>query len=147
MKCWCTMPIPAAMACCGAVKCTGCPSTLVSPSSGRCIPYKIFISVDLPAPFSPTIAWIVPLRTVRLTSELATTPGNRLVIPLSSTAGGSLVIAAPIRRNGGGPVRVPRPHKCRSLLARNRDLSRDDLLLEVVELGLDVVHLAAAGRV
>src|SRR5664279_736354 len=52
------------------------------------MPYRVFISVDLPAPFSPTRACTVPRRTVMLMSELATTPGNRLVIPRSSTAGG-----------------------------------------------------------
>src|SRR5664279_466795 len=52
------------------------------------MPYRVFISVDLPAPFSPTRACTVPRRTVMLMSELATTPGNRLVIPASATAGG-----------------------------------------------------------
>jgi hypothetical protein len=37
--------------------------------------------VDLPAPFSPTSAWISPALTVRLTSSRALTPGNVLVIP------------------------------------------------------------------
>src|SRR3954453_12234404 len=98
------------------------------------------MSVDLPAPFSPTIAWMVPRRTVRLTSELATTPGNRLVIPLSSTAGGSVSITAPLQHadNGGEPKGSP-PSLGRSggRLRRNRDLAVDDLLLVVVELALD----------
>ena len=42
--------------------------------------------VDLPAPFSPTRAWTVPVRTRSETSRLATTPGKRLVTPVSSTA-------------------------------------------------------------
>ena len=37
--------------------------------------------VDLPAPFSPQMAWISPSATARLMSSLATTPGNVLVIP------------------------------------------------------------------
>src|ERR1700749_2570454 len=36
------------------------------------------MSVDLPAPFSPTIAWISPARTVRSTLSSATTPGKVL---------------------------------------------------------------------
>jgi len=40
-----------------------------------------FMSVDLPAPFSPTTAWISPARTARLTSLSAFTPGNVLVMP------------------------------------------------------------------
>ena len=86
MKCWCTMPIPAAIASPGVEKLTSRPPTEMVPSSGRCIPYRIFISVDLPAPFSPTSACTVPARTAKCTSLLATTPGKRLVMPRSSTA-------------------------------------------------------------
>ena len=53
---------------------------------GRWAPYSVFISVDLPAPFSPTMAWIVPARTLRLTPSLATTPGKRLTMSRSSMA-------------------------------------------------------------
>src|SRR6476469_3425720 len=42
--------------------------------------------VDLPAPFSPHSACTSPRRTRRWMSSFATTPGNRLVIPTSSTA-------------------------------------------------------------
>ena len=45
-----------------------------------------FIKVDLPAPFSPTMAWIVPGRTRNVMSWLAMTPGKVLPIPTSSTA-------------------------------------------------------------
>src|ERR1700734_118089 len=38
------------------------------------------MSVDLPAPFSPTTAWISPALTVRLTLSSALTPGNVLVM-------------------------------------------------------------------
>src|SRR3954453_17783421 len=38
------------------------------------------MSVDLPAPFSPQIAWISPRRTSRLTFSSALTPGKVLVI-------------------------------------------------------------------
>src|SRR6476646_6208874 len=64
------------------------------------MPYRVFIRVDLPAPFSPTRACTVPRRTLKVMSELATTPGNRLVMPVSSTAGGTVEAAA------GGPVGV-----------------------------------------
>ncbi|CAB4591482.1 unannotated protein [freshwater metagenome] len=56
MKCWCTMPMPLAMASVGERKVRVEPFTTMVPSSGWCIPYKVFISVDLPAPFSPTMA-------------------------------------------------------------------------------------------
>lgn len=48
----------------------------------RVDPDSTFISVDLPAPFSPQMAWISPCLTDRLTSCSALTPGNVLVIPL-----------------------------------------------------------------
>src|SRR4051812_14002561 len=119
MKCWCTMPMPAAIASLGLRKCTSRPSTRMCPSSGRCIPYSVFISVDLPAPFSPTMACTSPRATRSSMSLFATTPGKRLVIPRSSTASGvDSSILSPRGRcggdgRGGGPPgrarRRPRP--------------------------------------
>src|SRR5262245_4007809 len=43
------------------------------------------IAVDFPAPFSPTIAWIVPVRTVILIWSLARTLPNRLLMFRSSS--------------------------------------------------------------
>src|SRR6478736_2609967 len=73
-------------------------------------PDSTFMRVDLPAPFSPQIAWISPARTSRSTSERAFTPGNVLVMlrisrmlvaicpsPLMTRPGGS----GP-RHEGGG---------------------------------------------
>ena len=62
------------------------PLTCISPESGWIIPYRIFIKVDFPAPFSPQIAWISPCLTTRLMSSFAMTPGKDLVIPDNSTA-------------------------------------------------------------
>ncbi len=42
-----------------------------SPRVGRTAPARIFISVDLPAPFSPTTAWTVPATTSRSTPASA----------------------------------------------------------------------------
>ena len=39
------------------------------------------MSVDLPAPFSPSSACTSPRRTSKSTLSLATTPGNVLVMP------------------------------------------------------------------
>src|SRR5216684_7709106 len=52
------------------------------------MPVRTFISVDLPAPFSPSSAWISPAQTSRSTSWLAMTPGKYLAMPLRSTIGG-----------------------------------------------------------
>src|SRR5438093_4576427 len=47
------------------------------------------IRVDLPAPFSPTMPWIVPARTTSATSRLAWTSPNHLSMPRSSIADGA----------------------------------------------------------
>ena len=47
------------------------------------------MSVDLPAPFSPTMPWIVPGGTTRLMSRLACTGPKALEMPRSSIAGGA----------------------------------------------------------
>ena len=44
------------------------------------MPLSTFISVLLPAPFSPTSAWISPLSTWRLTLSRAFTPGKVFVM-------------------------------------------------------------------
>src|SRR5262245_46687577 len=49
---------------------------------------RTFIKVDFPAPFSPRMPWTRPRHRVRSTLSQATTWPNRLVIPISSTAGG-----------------------------------------------------------
>ena len=54
--------MPSAWASAGLRSSTGSPSTAMSPASGRYRPVMILISVDLPAPFSPTRAWISPGR-------------------------------------------------------------------------------------
>ncbi len=47
----------------------------------------MLISVDLPAPFSPTMPWIVPLAIFTETLRLAWTAPKLLSMPISSTAG------------------------------------------------------------
>ena len=59
------------------------PSRRISPLSGRRMPSMMFISVDLPAPFSPARAWISPLRSSNSTPRSARTGPkdlDRLVI-------------------------------------------------------------------
>ena len=43
------------------------------------------MAVDLPAPFSPTMAWMVPGVTARLTRSFASTSPKRLVMSRSSS--------------------------------------------------------------
>src|SRR5919201_6612592 len=71
----------------------------------------MFISVVLPAPFSPRRAWISPARTSKLMSSLARTPGKRLVMPRISSAGGRSVMCS---RCGGPATAGPPPAHARS---------------------------------
>ena len=57
---------------------TRAPSSKMSPLSGVCTPARIFMSVLLPAPFSPTTATTSPRASVSDTSSKASTPGKRL---------------------------------------------------------------------
>ena len=54
------------------------PPISTMPGSGSVEPAATAISVDLPAPFSPTSAWTSPSTTSRPTPLSATTPGIRL---------------------------------------------------------------------
>ena len=86
MKCWCTIPMPAAMASFGEANWAFLPSIRISPSSGCSSPYRTFIRVDLPAPFSPSRACTWPGDTDRSIRSLATSEPNRLVMPFSSSS-------------------------------------------------------------
>src|SRR5581483_8999243 len=71
----------------------------------------MFISVDLPAPFSPRRACTSPSRRSKFTSSFAITPGKRFVIPRSSRRGASAIARAILSRRGvrppcGGPTLV-----------------------------------------
>src|SRR4051812_34139626 len=64
------------------------------------------IRVVLPAPFSPTTAWMAPFCTWRLTFWRASTGPKRLVMPCMSTAGGIFSVASGSRgrlRVSGNP--------------------------------------------
>ena len=62
-NCWCTIPMRDAIASEGELKICRSPSTASQPVLGRIRPNAIRIRVVFPAPFSPSSAWIVPLRT------------------------------------------------------------------------------------
>ncbi len=59
------MPTPCLMASAGVRIATLFPSRRMWPLSAGWKPDRIFMSVLLPAPFSPKIPWIVPAGTVR----------------------------------------------------------------------------------
>src|ERR1017187_10355324 len=87
-------PIPSARASAMWRIVTGRPSNQISPASAWWTPPRIFISVDLPAPFSPMSATTSPCPTDRLTSSNASTPGKRLVMFLSSSRDAGMALPA-----------------------------------------------------
>src|SRR5437764_8669592 len=66
---------------------TARPSISISPASRDKAPLRIFMSVDLPAPFSPRSTWTSPGWTSRSTPSSATRPGNALRMPRIDSAG------------------------------------------------------------
>src|SRR2546428_803884 len=72
---------------------TSLPSKRISPLSAECVPATHLISVDLPAPLSPTSDMTSPFRTSKSTSVSAWTEPNDLEMPRSSRRGVSLTVA------------------------------------------------------
>ena len=66
---------------------TNSPRNRISPASGVTAPVKILISVDLPAPFSPTNACTSPAAKVSETPRSARTPPKDFSMPFASSAG------------------------------------------------------------
>src|SRR5215831_754081 len=91
--------MPAARASDGDAKVIGASSSSIRPSSGGTTPAMILIRVDLPAPFSPSTAWMWPARTVRSTPANACTPPYRFETPRASNNG-------PLVRGGCAPPRT-----------------------------------------
>src|SRR3989442_3102675 len=103
----------------------------------------MFISVDLPAPFSPSSACTSPSRRSKSTWSLARTPGNRFVMPLSSSAAGASSIAGDSKQSSettraglfGPPSRTASGAGLAARYDRRRlDRAGDDLLLQRVDL-------------
>src|SRR5579875_2561130 len=74
---WYIIPMPSRSASRGPPIVTSSPSISIVPESAGCAPARIFMSVDLPAPFSPTSAC---------------TPGNVLTIPRMRSSGACIVL-------------------------------------------------------
>src|SRR5580765_2361907 len=110
----------------------------------------MFISVDFPAPFSPSSACTSPLRRSKSTWSFATTPGNRFVMPRISrtveastdagfyegATGACPVNVAGTSKTTAGPEGPAVRYRCSVSLELARDL---ELLLD--DLHLDRIHL------
>ncbi len=86
---WCTMAMPLRAASCGVLIKTSRPCQSMRPPSRSSMPATIFISVDLPAPFSPSRRCTSPASTERFPSERAVTPPNLFWMPVSWRSTGS----------------------------------------------------------
>ncbi len=87
---WWITTTPASSASRGRRGANGAPSSTISPSSGRQTPASTFISVLLPAPFSPTRPSTSPRWSVMPTRSSASTPGKRFEIARISRSGAML---------------------------------------------------------
>ncbi len=72
--CWWTIAIPSSCATAGTRPSSVRPSNTIAPPSGAVAPDATFISVDFPAPFSPSSACTSPGSTSNETSVSAATP-------------------------------------------------------------------------
>ena len=111
LKCWCTMPMPRAAAACGSAMRRGTPSSTTRPSSGWTRPIRTFISVDLPAPFSPSTPCTSPAREREVDAvarhDRAVALGDPL--QLAHEAGVSVLIPARVRAPDRRQATVSRP--------------------------------------
>src|SRR4051812_33136970 len=106
---------------------TGLPSKKICPSSIGWMPATDLISVDLPAPLSPTSAITSPLRTSKSTSLSAWTEPNRFVTPRSSRIGVGVALTGRFVPRWGRSDE--RPHRQALLLAVLLVLAAADLAL------------------
>src|SRR5882762_1023220 len=96
----------------------------------------IFISVLLPAPFSPTSPWISPASSAKSTSRSASTPPKLLPMPYSSSAGAEL---SKSRTASNQQMALHPLHAGRVGLGHHRPVG-DDVLGNAARAGLLAVH-------
>src|SRR5579871_6011698 len=104
---------------------TSRPSTRMRPASGCTMPARMPISVDFPAPFSPSRQWTSPRRSANEMSSLARTPGKDLQMPSNSTAGVCSEVGASRVGSGwaGGTGWLSRARAPGSLVQQGRHLA------------------------
>src|SRR6266700_1405819 len=84
------MLMPATCASCGLRRCASCPAMRMDPASRGYTPLRIFISVLLPAPFSPTSACTSPGHAVKSTFWSTGVPPKDFEIPVISSNGSGI---------------------------------------------------------
>src|ERR1700761_8372119 len=107
----------------------------------------MFIRVDLPAPFSPSRAWMVPGAMERSMWSLATRLPKRFVMPCSSrstrpphplygTGNAEFRPGTPVASRAGNSSISLFVRRLRRALRGHLDGARDDALLDRLQLGL-----------
>jgi hypothetical protein len=81
------MPMPSRRACAGPASSILSPCQRSSPALGWISPYMTLTSVDLPAPFSPSSAWILCGMRSRLMASFAKSSPKRLLISIAWSSG------------------------------------------------------------
>src|SRR3978361_1089647 len=101
--------IPAAGPAGGLGKDPGSPLSRSSPESDWYTPVMTLIRVDLPAPFSPTSAWMSPGNSLKDTLSRASTPGNRFDPPVPAPTVPALSVPplVPVVSAGTGSTDAP----------------------------------------
>src|SRR5262249_4423026 len=143
--------MPASSACRGPENRTGRPSRRISPSYSVIAPARIFISVLLPAPFSPQRAWTSPACATNDTSRSARTPPKLLAICRISSRGGSSAAPTPVPAPAPLPSAGVEPWLMRGMIQqghgvvdlpgdldepdRGIEMPADRVLLEGLDLG------------
>src|SRR5438067_9954841 len=84
------MLMPATCASCGLRRCASRPAIRIDPASRGYTPLRIFISVLLPAPFSPTSACTSPGQAVKSTFWSTGVPPKDFEIPVISSSGSGI---------------------------------------------------------
>src|SRR6516164_3962974 len=135
------MPIPALRASRAERKCCSRPSIRRLPWSAACTPAMIFMSVLLPAPFSPTRPWISPRASAKSTPRSASTPPKDLETWTSSRSGveaSNEIDPKPV----GASDQVVRfhPHHARSVLLGDHRAIGDDVLGNATRPRLLAIH-------
>src|SRR5215203_553718 len=135
------MPTPAAIASAVDQPVTSRPFTSMVPAFGAYIPARMRISVDLPAPFSPTSAWISPRATSSSAPRFAGTGPNDLSMSrrrMAGVAAGSGAESAMRGLKRGARHRALGASGCSLPRARDHDTAGDDVPPKLLEPGVDV---------
>ena len=101
---WWIIAIPRVCASSACANRRGAPFETIRPVVGLIWPLMIFISVDLPAPFSPHSACTSPRRSSKSTPSSASTPGKRFTIPRSERSALPVAGVASVAGGGGAPT-------------------------------------------